>query len=75
MIRELERVVLTRALPDLGLEAGDIGTVVLVHDNGAAFEVEFVTLDGDTHAVATITADHLRLIRRNEIANARSLAA
>jgi hypothetical protein len=75
MIRELERVVLTRALPDLGLEAGDIGTVVLVHDNGAVFEVEFVTLDGDTHAVATITADHLRPIRRNEIANARSLAA
>ena len=29
MIRELDRVVLTKRLDALGLEAGDIGTVVL----------------------------------------------
>ena len=75
MIRELDQVVLTQPLPDLKLEAGDIGTVVLVHANGAGFEVEFVTLDGETHAVTTLTADRVRPIGRREIANARMLAA
>lgn len=75
MIAELDRVVLTRRLDDLGLEAGDVGTVVLVHDNGRGFEVEFVTLDGETYGVATVMADDVRPIRRNEIAHARVVAA
>jgi hypothetical protein len=75
MIRELDQIVLTAALPDLGLEAGDIGTVVLVHENGAGFEVEFVTLTGETLAVTTLTNDQVRPIRRGEIASARVLAA
>lgn len=75
MIRELDQVVLTKPLPELMLEAGDIGTVVLVHANGAGFEVEFVTLAGETHAVTTLTADHVRPIDRREIASARMLAA
>ena len=65
----------TKPLPELMLEAGDIGTVVLVHANGAGFEVEFVTLAGETHAVTTLTADHVRPIDRREIASARMLAA
>ena len=32
MIRELHRVVLTKRLEALSLEPGDIGTVVLVHE-------------------------------------------
>jgi hypothetical protein len=75
MIRELDRVVLTRRLSALGLEAGDIGTVVLVHEGGKGFEVEFVTLDGDTYAVTTLTPDEVRPIHRNEIAHARTVAA
>jgi hypothetical protein len=75
MIQELDRVVLTTALPSLGLEAGDIGTVVLIHDGGAGFEVEFVKLDGETHAVTTLASDDVRPIDRNEIAHARVLAA
>jgi len=72
---ELDRVVLTEHLPELGLEAGDIGTVVLVHEAGKGFEVEFVTLDGETYAVTTLTSDEVRPIDRNEIAHARVLAA
>ena len=72
---ELDRVVLTKHLPELGLEAGDIGTVVLVHEAGKGFEVEFVTLDGETYAVTTLTSDEVRPIDRNEIAHARVLAA
>jgi len=74
MIQELDRVVLTRPLDDLGLKAGDIGTVVLVHEGGRGFEVEFVTLDGETYAVSTISAEDVRPIERNEIAHARVLA-
>ena len=75
MIRELDRVVLTEAFPDLSLEAGDIGTVVLIHENGAGFEVEFVTLTGETLGVTTLSNDQIRPIRRGEIASARVLAA
>jgi hypothetical protein len=75
MFRELDRVVLTKRLPRLGLEAGDIGTVVLVHESGKGFEVEFVTLGGDTLAVTTLMADDLRPVERNEIAHARPVAA
>ena len=51
MIDELELVVLKRDLPDAGLAEGDVGTVVLVHRQGAGYEVEFTTLAGDTVAV------------------------
>jgi len=43
-MREMDLVVLTRDVLDLGLRAGDIGTVVLVHRGGAGYEVEFSTL-------------------------------
>jgi hypothetical protein len=75
MIRELDRVVLTTPRSELGLVAGDIGTVVLVHEGGKGFEVEFVTLGGDTFAVTTLTARDLRPVDRNEIAHARTVVA
>ena len=48
MIEEHSSVVLTELLPAAGLDAGDVGVVVHVHRNGEAFEVEFMTLDGNT---------------------------
>lgn len=54
MIQELDRVILKIDLPEYGLEQGDIGTVVMVHQNGAGYEVEFVTLNGDTVAVVSL---------------------
>ena len=74
MIRELDRVVLTADLPEHRLEAGDVGTVVLVHQNGEGYEVEFVTLDGETVAVISLFATQLRAIGRGEIAQARVMA-
>jgi len=53
MIKEHDRVVLTVPLPSEGLEAGDVGTVVHIHKDGQAYVVEFLTLDGNTAAVAT----------------------
>lgn len=75
MIEELASVVLTTNLPERGLQAGDIGTVVLVHQEGQGYTVEFMTLSGETVAVITVPAEQIRPIRANEIAHARELAA
>jgi hypothetical protein len=73
MIREHERVVLTTPVPDEGLEPGDIGAVVHVYPQAAAYEVEFVTLTGKTAAVVTLTADQIRPVNSREIPHAREL--
>lgn len=57
MIKELDTVVLISDVPEYGLKNGDIGTVVLVHREAKGFEVEFVALDGETIAVATLPAE------------------
>jgi hypothetical protein len=75
MIDELDSVVLTADLPENGLAAGDIGTVVMVHDGGRGYEVEFVTLSGETLAVVSLTSSQVRPIARREIAHARTVAA
>src|SRR5687767_2675299 len=46
MIDEHEIAVLTYDLPQHGLKAGDVGTIVLVHRRGEAYEVEFMTFNG-----------------------------
>jgi hypothetical protein len=38
------------------LPAGALGTVVLVHAQGEAYEVEFVQADGHTQALLTLPA-------------------
>ena len=75
VIRELDEVVLTCDLPKQKLAAGDIGTVVLVHDEGRGYEVEFMTLDGETIAVSTLRADQVRQAHADEIAHARPIAS
>ena len=74
-IRELDQVVLTASLPSEGLVAGDVGTVVLVHREGEAFEVEFMTLGGETIAVATVLASQVRPVGKREVPHARERAA
>jgi len=74
MIREHDRVVLHSDLPEVGLVAGDIGTVVLEHRGHTGYEVEFMTLNGETVAVVTLTAVQVRPIARHEIAHARLVA-
>lgn len=73
MIRELDNVVLTTDLPAYGLKRGDLGTVVLVHRDDKGYEVEFVTLDGETVAVISLFRSQLRPIGRREIAQARMM--
>lgn len=75
MIKELDSVILTSDLPELGLAAGDVGAVVMVHEGGAGYEVEFMALDGETLAITTLDAGQVRPITRREIAHARRVAA
>ncbi len=73
-IKEHDRVVLTANLVDEKLAAGDVGTVVHVYREGRAFEVEFVSLDGETVAVVTLERAQVRPVERREITHARRVA-
>jgi hypothetical protein len=55
MIRELDTVVLVHNLEAYGLTQGDVGAVVHCYKDGATFEVEFVTGEGTTIAVLTLS--------------------
>ncbi len=72
-INELDAVALTCDLPAHGLMRGDVGTAVLVHSNGAAFEVEFVGYDGHTVALLTLERSQVRPLQNHDIPHAREL--
>jgi len=65
---------LTVDLPEHGLCRDDLGTVVMLHGR-EGFEVEFMTLDGETMAVVSLAANQVRPTGRREIAHARAVGA
>lgn len=70
--------ILTADLPERGLCAGDIGTVVDRHDvkgQEPGYIVEFFDMKGRTVAVATLPASMLRAPTNADRPSARSLAA
>ena len=73
MIKEHDCVVLTTDLPKDKLEAGDVGTVIHIHENGVAYEVEFMTMDGHTVAVTTVSNKQLRSVSHLDISHVREL--
>ena len=75
MIKEHDCVVLTTNVPADGLEAGDMGTVVHIHKGGVAYEVEFMTLTGETVAIVTLEASQVRPLTRRDLAHTRELVA
>ena len=74
MLKELDTVVLTEDLAQHGLKRGDVGTVVLRHDD-VGYEVEFVSLKGETLAVVSLTSRQVRPLGEREIAQARAIEA
>lgn len=74
-IKELDAVALTTDVPANGLKCGDVGTAVLVHRGGAAYEVEFVGYDGHTVALLTLEPTQIRPLKSTDIPHARELAA
>jgi hypothetical protein len=75
MIEEHSSVLLTEPLPAVALEAGDVGVVVHVHRDGQAFEVEFMSLDGSTLTVETLTTRQIRAARNRDIPHVRERTA
>jgi hypothetical protein len=78
MIDELDRVALTAPVSDhiatRGLTAGDVGTVMAVHDGGCGYTVEFLPLTGETISIKTLSAATVRPVQPREIAHARAVA-
>jgi len=72
MIEEHEQAVLTRDLPEHGLVAGDIGTVVAVHDKSAGYTLEFMTVQGDTIAIVSVDATDVRPAHDREVPHVRA---
>ena len=68
--KTLECVVLARDIPEEGLRAGDLGTVVETYDPDG-LEVEFVTATGDTKAVVTLTSSDVRKAASTDVLAAR----
>ena len=54
MLEEHDRVVLMDDIAEADLKAGDVGTIVHIYPNAAAFEVGFFALAGHTAALATV---------------------
>jgi hypothetical protein len=74
-LNELDLAALRGDLPEHGLVAGDIGTVVGVYDEGRAYEVEFLTMDGRTLAVETLASDAVETVSGRNVLHARKLAS
>lgn len=75
MINEHDCVVLLQDLPEERLQAGDVGTVVHIRRGGEGYEVEFITLTGQTVAVATVLASQVRPVSRRDLTHVRELVA
>lgn len=71
MFQEHAQVVLASPLPALGLEPGDVGVVIHVHANGAAYEIEFMSLDGRTIGVQTLRSNQLRGVSASAVPHER----
>ena len=57
-----------------GLTQGDVGAVVHGYKDGVTFEVEFVTGEGATLAVLTLSEQDIRPMQAREILHVRALA-
>ena len=78
MFKEHQQIVLTDfAIGDEGeeLKPGDVGCVIHIHPGEEAMVVEFMSLVGETVALATVLATQGRSVKRTDITHARKLSA
>jgi hypothetical protein len=74
IIKELDIVALTLPVPEYGLVAGDVGTVVMTYEDASAFTIEFVTVTGKTIGIVTVGADAVRPVGDSDVSHARRVA-
>jgi hypothetical protein len=73
-IQLLEMVIVTVDIPDEGILAGDVGTVVDVYTQlSLGYEVEFTTADGSSRALVTLAPSQLRRPLLTDILTTRQL--
>jgi len=77
-IPEFEWAVLLEDIADGGFEhipfkAGDVGTVVHIHREGAGYELEMMTADGNTLDVITVHAHQVRAVTRRDMLHVRDV--
>ena len=76
MFKEHEQIVLTaEVLGDEGeaLKPGDVGTLIHIHPDEEAAVVEFLSLDGDTVALATVLPSQMRPVTGADLTHARTV--
>jgi len=73
-LRELDLAALRQDLPALGLIGGGGGPISLVHGDGAGHAAGFMSPEGPTVAVETLTADQVEPVTGQRILHARKLA-
>ena len=78
MFKEHEQIVLTAdVFGDEGeeLKPGDAGTIIHIHPDEKALVVEFLSLDGDTVAIATVLLSQARPVTNADLTHARTVPA
>ena len=73
-IKDLDLVVLTHDMENHNLKLGDVGTVVHCYGDTKGYEVEFVTAEGKTIAVLTLTKSDIWPFDHSEILHSREVA-
>ncbi len=68
--KKLDTVVLNRDLPEHGLRAGDLGSIVEVYEP-STFEVEFMSASGRTEALVTLKEGDLRAVADGDLLTVR----
>ena len=74
MYKELDMVVLTHDVEQFKLMQGDIGAIVHCYKDNKAYEVEFVTADGNTIALLTLEPNDIRSQKNREVLHVRELS-
>lgn len=76
MFKGHEQIVLTADVSgDEGeeLKSGDVGTIIHIHLDEEALVVEFLSLDGDTVAIATVLPSQVRPVTNADLTHARTV--
>jgi hypothetical protein len=68
------KIVLLNGIPESGLAAGDVGTVIYSYEKGTSFKVEFVRFDGAIVAIETLSAQQVRSIGKQDMLHSRHLS-
>ena len=62
MFREMDMVILKKALPLHGLNRGARGSILVVHGGKAGYEIEFVAPEGKPTTVVSLKSSDIRAV-------------